>query len=135
MGQIADYGSAVEAIEAGFQKREIEGAAYRVAQEIDAGARVVVGVNRFALDVEEPYETLRVDPTIEAAQSERLATLRRERDAAALERALADLRAAAEGTDNVLHPMREALRLRATVGEVCHALREVWGVYRPADQF
>jgi methylmalonyl-CoA mutase N-terminal domain/subunit len=133
--RVFEHGSAVEAIEAGFQKREIEGSAYRVAQEIDSGERVVVGVNRFALDEEEPYEPLRVDPAIEAAQAARLAALRESRDGAVVAATLADLRAAAEGTDNVLYPMREALRARATVGEVCHALRDVWGIYRPTDRF
>jgi methylmalonyl-CoA mutase, N-terminal domain len=135
MARVASFGSAVEAIEAGFQKREIESSAYRIAQEIDSGSRVVVGLNRFTLDAEDPYEPLRVDPAIEAAQAARLATLRQERDSAAVEGALTDLRAAAEGTDNVLYPMKEALRARATVGEVCGALREVWGLYRPSDQF
>ncbi|ASW56716.1 methylmalonyl-CoA mutase [Plantactinospora sp. KBS50] len=135
MGRVAGYGSAVDAIEAGFQKREIETSAYRIAQEIDSGSRVVVGLNRFAVDEEEPYEPLRVDPTIEAAQADRLARLRAERDAEAVGRALAELRAAAGGTDNVLYPMREALRARATVGEVCGALRETWGTYRPSDRF
>ena len=135
MERVASYGSAVEAIEAGFQKREIESSAYRVAQEIDSASRVVVGLNRFTLDEEEPYEPLRVDPAIEAAQASRLAELRRSRDAAAVERALAELRSAASGTDNVLYPMKEALRARATVGEVCGALREVWGLYRPTDRF
>ncbi len=134
MERVAGFGSAVEAIEAGFQKREIEGSAYQVAQEIDAGARVVVGVNRFALAEEEPYEPMRVDPTIEAAQTARLQALRRERDAGAVESTLAMVRAAAEGTDNVLPPMREALRARATVGEVCDTLRAVWGLYRPSDR-
>jgi methylmalonyl-CoA mutase N-terminal domain/subunit len=124
-------GDAVEAIESGFQKREIEAAAYRTAQQIDAGERVVVGLNRFAIDEEEPYEPLRVDPAIEAAQAERLATLRRERDSGAVERALTDLRDAASGTANVLYPMKEALRARATVGEVCDTLRSEWGVYHP----
>ena len=77
MERVAGFGSAVEAIEAGFQKREIETSAYQVAQEIDAGERVVVGVNRFALAEEEPYEPLRVDPAIEAAQTARLQTLRK----------------------------------------------------------
>jgi len=95
----------------------------------------VVGVNRFGADEEEKYEPLRVDPKIEAEQAARLATLRAERDGAAVEAALADLRKAAEGTDNVLPPMREALRRRATVGEVCHTLRGVWGVYRPVEHF
>jgi methylmalonyl-CoA mutase N-terminal domain/subunit len=135
MEQVEGYGSAVEAIEAGFQKREIETSAYRVAQEIDSGERVVVGVNRFTVDTDEPYEPLRVDPTIEATQAARLEKLRADRDNAAVERALAELRAAAEGGDNVLYPMKDALRARATVGEVCGALREVWGVYRPTDRF
>jgi methylmalonyl-CoA mutase N-terminal domain/subunit len=135
MAQVAAYGSAVDAIEAGFQKREIESSAYRVAQEIDSGARVMVGVNRFTVDEEEPYQPLRVDPAIEAAQAERLARLRRSRDVAAVERSLADLRAAASGTANVLYPMKDALRARATVGEVCGTLRQVWGSYRPTDRF
>jgi methylmalonyl-CoA mutase, N-terminal domain len=135
MRQVEDLGGAVTAIEAGFQKAEIENSAYRVARAIDSGERVVVGVNRFTIDEEEPYEPLRVDPAIEAEQAARLARLRAERDNAAVRRALTDLRKAAEGTDNVLYPMREALRVRATVGEVCHALRDVWGVYHPSDAF
>jgi methylmalonyl-CoA mutase, N-terminal domain len=135
MSKVEDHGSAVEAIEAGFQKREIERSAYRTALEIDGGERVVVGVNRFTVDTEEPYEPLRLDPAIEAAQSERLAKLRAERDAAAVDRALDAVRKAAAGTDNVLFPMKDALRAKATVGEVCDALRDAWGVYRPLDQF
>jgi methylmalonyl-CoA mutase N-terminal domain/subunit len=135
MDRVVEHGSAVDAIEAGFQKKEIEASAYRVAKEIDSGERVVVGVNRFTFDGKEPYEPLRVDPAIEAAQAARLATLRSSRDAAAVDSGLADLRAAAEGADNVLYPMREALRAGATVGEVCHALREIWGTHRPTDRF
>lgn len=135
MAQVAEYGSAVDAIEAGFQKREIETSAYRTAQEIDSGASVVVGVNRFALDEEEPYEPLRVDPAIEAEQAARLAALRRDRDSAEVERALADLLAAAKGTENVLPPMKRALRAKATVGEVSNTLRGVWGAYHPTDRF
>jgi len=133
MAQVEDLGGAVAAIERGFQKSEIERSAYRVAQGIDSGERTVVGVNRFTMDVEEPYDPLRVDPAIEAEQAARLAKLREARDNDAVTRALADLRKAAEGTENALYPMREALRARATVGEVCNAMREVWGVYVPAD--
>ncbi|MDP9797790.1 methylmalonyl-CoA mutase N-terminal domain/subunit [Catenuloplanes nepalensis] len=129
------FGSSVAAIEAGFQKREIESSAYRTAQEIDAGDRVVVGVNRFATDTDEPYEPLRVDPSIEAAQAARLERLRADRDGDAVTSALSSLRDAAAGTVSVLYPMREALRARATVGEVCHALRDVWGTYRPSETF
>lgn len=135
MRRVEDLGGAEAAIEHGFQKNEIERSAYRIAQETDAGERVVVGVNRFRLDEEEPYEPLRVDPAIEAQQAERLAGLRAERDQRAVDSALAALKKAAEGEDNVLYPMKEALRARATVGEVCNALREVWGTYVPADVF
>jgi methylmalonyl-CoA mutase, N-terminal domain len=136
MDQVEDLGGAVHAIEKGFQKTEIERTAYKTAQQIDAGERVVVGVNRFRVEGdEEPYEPLRVDPAIEEQQAERLAKLRAERDNDAVERHLAELRAAAEGTDNVLFPMKEALRARATVGEVCNTLREVWGAYVPPDAF
>jgi methylmalonyl-CoA mutase, N-terminal domain len=133
MRQVEHLGGAVAAIERGFQKTEIERSAYRVAQQIDAGERVVVGLNRFAVDAEEPYEPLRVDPAIEEQQRRRLATLRSERSANDVDRALTDLRKAAEGNDNVLYPMHDALRARATVGEVCDALRQVWGVYVPPD--
>lgn len=133
--RVEELGGAVAAIEHGFQKDEIERNAYRIAQETDAGERIVVGVNRFRLDAEEPYEPLRVDPAIEAQQTERLARLRAERDGAAVESALAALRKAAEGEGNVLYPMKDALRARATVGEVCGALREVWGTYLPSHSF
>ena len=133
--RVFSYGSAVDAIEHGFQKEEIETSAYRIANEIDSGERVVVGVNRFVSAEEERYEPLRVDPAIEAAQVARLADLRAKRDSTAVESALADLAKAAEGTENVLPLMKEALRLRATVGEVCHTLRGVWGVYHPVERF
>jgi methylmalonyl-CoA mutase N-terminal domain/subunit len=135
MERVESLGGAVAAIEHGFQKSEIERSAYQFAQEIDGGERVVVGVNRFALDAEEPYEPLRVDPTIEIQQAERLAKLRADRSQADVDRALDQVKRAAAGTDNVLYPMREALRLRATVGEVSHALRAVWGTYVPTDAF
>ncbi|MFI1567002.1 methylmalonyl-CoA mutase [Streptomyces sp. NPDC020490] len=135
MKKVEDLGGAVTAIEHGFQKNEIERSAYRIAQETDSGERVVVGVNRFQLDEEEPYEPLRVDPAIEAQQAERLARLRAERDQAAVDSALAALKKAAEGEDNVLYPMKDALRARATVGEVCNALRDIWGTYVPSDAF
>jgi len=136
MRQIEDLGGAVAAIENGFQKREIEQSAYRIAQQIDSGERVVVGLNRFTVDEEEHYEPLRVNPAIEAEQAARLATLRIGRDNGAVDTALAAVRAAAADPDtNVLYPLKDALRARATVGEVCDALREVWGVFRPTDAF
>ena len=132
---VDEQGGAVAAIEQGYQKSQIERSAYQVAREIEAGERVVVGVNRFALDDEEPYQPLRVDPAIEVEQRERLEKLRAERDGPAVTRALDALRAAGAGTENVLPPMKRALAERATVGEVCDALRAVWGAYEPFERF
>ena len=135
MARIEDMGGAVAAIERGYQKSEIERTAYRITQQQDSGERTVVGVNRFQLAEEEPYQPLRVDPAIEAQQNERLAKLRADRDDSAVSRTLTALKHAAEGTDNVLPPMKEALAARATVGEVSDALRDVWGTYVPTDSF
>jgi methylmalonyl-CoA mutase N-terminal domain/subunit len=131
MDRIEDMGGAAAAIEQGFQKTEIEGAAYQVARDIDDGTRVIVGLNRFTADGEEPYQPLRFDPALEAEQSARLAAVRKQRDTAAVDRALAALKSTAEGTGNVLYPLRDALRADASLGEVCDALREVWGEYQP----
>ena len=132
---VEDRGGAVAAIEQGFQKNEIERSAYRIALEIDNGERTVVGVNRYRIDEEEPYEPLRVDPQIEIDQCERLAALRADRDNDAVTAALEEVKAAARGTDNLLYPIKKALAARATGGEVAHALREVWGTYVPRDAF
>ena len=133
--RVFSYGSVVQAIEAGFQKSEIERTAYGTAQEIDSGDRVVVGLNRFASEEEEPYTPLRVDPQIEVDQRARLESLRQERDNEAVAEALDRVRAAADGKDNILYPAKDALAKLATLGEVCDALRERWGAYQPSDRF
>ncbi|HVX42831.1 MAG TPA: methylmalonyl-CoA mutase family protein, partial [Mycobacteriales bacterium] len=135
MAAVEDRGGAVAAIEAGFQKQEIEKSAYAVAQQIESGERTVVGVNEFTVEGDEIYEPMRVDPAIEDQQRARLERLRADRDDVAVTRALDDVRKAAEGSENVLPPAKTALAARASVGEVCHALRDVWGVYRPTDTF
>ncbi|MGH3669114.1 MAG: methylmalonyl-CoA mutase family protein, partial [Pseudonocardiaceae bacterium] len=136
MAKVDEMGGAVHAIEAGFQKAEIERSAYRTAVEIDSGERVVVGLNRYRLDAEDAYQPLRVDPAIEDSARARLAALRAARSSVDVGRALDELRRAAKDTDsNLLYPMKQALAARATVGEVCHALREVWGSYVPPDTF
>jgi methylmalonyl-CoA mutase N-terminal domain/subunit len=135
IARVEELGGAVAAIEQGFQKTEIERSAYQIAREIDSGERVVVGVNRFGLAEEEPYQPLRLDPAIERDQAERLAALREGRDQAECARRIDYLREAARGSENLLYPLREALRARATVGEVCDALRDVWGVYKPPDVY
>jgi methylmalonyl-CoA mutase N-terminal domain/subunit len=133
MDRIEEMGGAAAAIERGFQKAEIESAAYQVAREIDEGERVVVGVNKFITDGDEPYEPLRFDPAIEANQAARLAALRESRDSGVVSRAISELKTTAEGTGNVLYPLRDALRADATLGEVCDALRDVWGEYHPTE--
>jgi methylmalonyl-CoA mutase, N-terminal domain len=135
IAKVEELGGAVAAIEQGFQKTEIERSAYQIARQVDAGERVVVGVNRFGIAEEEPYQPLRVDPAIERDQAERLAVLRRGRDARELTLRIDDLRRAAGTAENLLYPLREALRARATIGEVCDALRDVWGVYKPPDVY
>jgi methylmalonyl-CoA mutase N-terminal domain/subunit len=132
---VEERGGAVDAIEQGFQKSEIERSAYAVARQIDSGERTVVGVNRFVMDEEDPYQPLQVDSQLEAEQCERLAALRRDRDAFAVSGALSALRRAAEGTDNVLFPMKAALAALATTGEVSAALLDVWGRYWPSRVF
>jgi methylmalonyl-CoA mutase, N-terminal domain len=135
IGRVDELGGAVAAIEQGFQKAEIERSAYQVTKEIDAGERVVVGVNKFTVDGEEPFQPLRGDPLIEQDQARRLTALRAGRDHAEFQRTIGELRKAADGSQNLLYPLREALRAKATVGEVCDALRDVWGVYRPPNVY
>jgi methylmalonyl-CoA mutase N-terminal domain/subunit len=134
MQRIDDYGGALSAIERGFQKAEIERSAYQVARETDSGERTIVGVNKFTVDGEEPYQPLAVDPEIETRQADKLRKIRRDRDSAATRKHLDAVKAAGgDGTQNVLYPIRDALRAHATLGEVCDALRDVWGVYKPPD--
>ena len=117
------------AVEQGFQQREIEEAAYAFEQQVEAGERVVVGVNRFAEDDEEEMELHRLDPEAERRQVERTRRVRAERDAAGAEAVLGHVREAARSDANLLVPIREALAAHATVGEVCNALREEFGTY------
>jgi methylmalonyl-CoA mutase N-terminal domain/subunit len=127
--RIDDLGGAVAAVEQGFVQREIEDAAFRWNQQVESGERVIVGVNRFAESEEEHVELHRLDPAIERRQLERTARVRAERNAEEAERALEAVRAAARGTENMLPPMREALRARVTVGEISNVLREEWGTF------
>jgi len=127
--RIDELGGAVAAIEAGFVQREIEDAAYEHERLLEAGERVVVGVNRYTEDEEEEIELHRLDPEAERRQVERTARVRAERDPAAATAALERVREVARGSENLLPPMREALAARCTVGEICGALREEFGMY------
>jgi methylmalonyl-CoA mutase N-terminal domain/subunit len=122
-------GGAVAAVEAGLVQAEIEESAYRAARAVESGAQVIVGVNRFQTEEDQHVPPLMLDPKLEPAQVERLAAHRAGRgDVTAVVQAV---KAAAGGRDNVLYPMKAALKAGATVGEVSNALRDVFGEYRP----
>ena len=122
-------GGAVKAIE--YMQGEIEQSAYEELKAIESKQRQVIGVNTQIETDEQPAEILRVDPAIQAEQMERVRAVRANRDQVAAKQALEDLRDAAKGTDNLLPPMREALRAMGTVGEVCGVMRDVFGMYKP----
>jgi methylmalonyl-CoA mutase N-terminal domain/subunit len=127
--RVDELGGAVAAVEQGFVQREIEEAAFAYAQQVESGERVIVGVNRYEEHEPEPIELHRLDPEAERRQLERTARVRAERDASAAEAALERVREAARGTENLLPPLREALRARCTIGELCNVLREEFGMY------
>jgi methylmalonyl-CoA mutase N-terminal domain/subunit len=126
---VDELGGAVAAIEQGFVQGEIEQAAFEWQRQIEAGERVIVGVNRFAEEEQDPIELHRLDPESERRQVERTARVRAERSAEEAAGALEEVRRVARGEENLLVPMREALRARCTVGEISGALREEFGTY------
>ncbi|MBV8302499.1 MAG: methylmalonyl-CoA mutase [Candidatus Dormibacteraeota bacterium] len=132
IGRVDEQGGAVAAIENGFYQRQIHESAYRHQQLVEDGTRVIVGVNRFTETSQHDVEILRIGAELEAEQVERVRSLRRERGEAAVAGHLDAVRRTAEGGGNLLPAMRDALAARATVGEVCNALRDVFGVYHPA---
>jgi len=127
--RIDDLGGAVAAIEAGFVQREIEDAAFEHERAVGSGERVVVGVNRYAEGDEEQIELHRLDPEAERRQVERTSRVRAGRDGEAAARALEAVRETARGGGNLLPPMRAALAVRCTIGEICDTLREEFGTY------
>src|SRR5581483_5001 len=127
--RVEELGGAVAAIEQGFVQGEIEEAAFRYTAQVESGERVVVGVNRYTEVGGQPIELHQLDPRIERRQLERTARVRAERNAKAAATALAEVRRVAGSEANLLPPMREALRARCTVGEICNVLRDEWGTY------
>jgi len=131
--RIDEMGGSVKAIEQRYMQGEIEEAAYRYQREIEKEERIIVGVNRYETDEDPEMDLHTVDETICSRQTERLEVLKESRDSSAVEKALADLKRVAEGSDNLLYPMKEALANLATLGEVSDTLREVFGQYRPSS--
>jgi len=133
--KIDELGGMVEAVKRNFPQREIADAAFAYQREVDEGRRVVVGVNAFQEEGEEPPEILRIDPALERKQIGRLQTTRARRDAAAVEGALAHLREQAAGEANLMPALLDAARAHATEGEIVEALQAVFGTYTEAPVF
>jgi len=127
--RIEELGGVIPAIEAGFFQKEIADSAFRYQQELEQKRRLVVGVNEFKVDEEEPIEILRIDPKLESEQVARVEEVRRKRDQARCSAALTQLRKAANGTDNLMPYILEAVRAYATEGEIMNTMVEVFGTY------
>jgi methylmalonyl-CoA mutase, N-terminal domain len=133
--RIDELGGVVAAIRDNFFQREIAEASFRYQAEVEAEERIVVGVNHYELDEEEPISLLRIDPELERKQVERVRSLRARRDSARVESALAELKQAAAADRNLMDPILAGAKTYATMGEMCEALREVWGVWRETPVF
>jgi methylmalonyl-CoA mutase N-terminal domain/subunit len=134
--RIDELGGVIPAIEQNFMQREIADASFRYQSEVERGERVVVGVNRYELEEEPPIEILRIDPALERKQIERVQAVRARRDAAAADAALARLKEHAAHDDrNLMEPILDSARAYVTMGEMCDALREVWGTWRETPVF
>jgi methylmalonyl-CoA mutase N-terminal domain/subunit len=132
--RIDAMGGMVAAVERGFPQREIQEAAFQFQKAVERKEKVIVGVNEFAME-EKPYPLLYIDERVAEEQTARVASLRASRDNDRVQRSLAALKDAARGTDNLMPPIIEASRAYATVGELCDALREVFGEYEEAAIF
>jgi methylmalonyl-CoA mutase, N-terminal domain len=127
--QIDRMGGMVEAIERGFPQKEIAESAYRFQQAVERREKIIVGVNDFVQEDEPPLEILYIDESASEKQLAKLEQLKKTRDSGQVHRTLDALRAAARTTANLMPPILDAVRAYATVGEMCDALREVWGEY------
>ncbi|MBW2341343.1 MAG: methylmalonyl-CoA mutase family protein [Deltaproteobacteria bacterium] len=131
--KIDELGGAAAAIERGFIQREIQDSAYRYQREIEKEERVVVGVNKFQTEEKPPKDLLRVDPAVRISQMEGLEQLKSKRDNSKVKGVLGDLKKAAQGKDNLMPVILEAVKAYATLGEICDELRGVFGEYQPVS--
>jgi methylmalonyl-CoA mutase N-terminal domain/subunit len=125
----------VAAIEQNYPQREIAEAAFRYQSEVESGERVVVGVNRYEGESADPIPILRIDPAFEGKQIARLEAMKATRDPGPVESRLATLRSAAAGDENLMPPLIDAAHSQVTMGEMCDALRDVWGTWRETPVF
>jgi methylmalonyl-CoA mutase, N-terminal domain len=133
--KIDELGGMVEAVKRNYPQREIADAAFTLQQEIDAGERVVVGVNRYTEGGDGQHEILRIDPTLERKQVDRLQSARARRSGAEVERTLTDLRSIAAGKGNMMDPLIECARAGASEGEIVESLQQVFGRYTESPVF
>jgi methylmalonyl-CoA mutase, N-terminal domain len=134
--RIEKLGGVIPAIKGNFFQREIADASFRYQHEVEQKQRIIVGVNRYELEDEPEVEILRIDPTLEGKQIERVRALRGRRDSGAVEAALARLKqAAARDRDNLMPPLVEAAKAYVSLGEMCDALRETWGTWTETPVF
>jgi methylmalonyl-CoA mutase, N-terminal domain len=134
LNKIDDMGGAVAAIERGFMQREISNAAFAYQREIESNERLIVGVNGFTTGYEPPGDILKVNPAIEEKQRRRVAQVRAERSQQATQDCLGRVERAARGDSNLMPPIIDAVRARATLGEIADAMRRVFGEYQPANE-
>jgi methylmalonyl-CoA mutase N-terminal domain/subunit len=132
---IDELGGMVSAVKQNYPQREIAEASFELQNEIDAGRRIVVGVNRYTEGDDGETPILRIDPALERKQIERVQAIRAARDADAVERALADLRTAAADERNLMPPLIDAARVHASEGEIVETLQRVWGAYTETPVF
>jgi methylmalonyl-CoA mutase N-terminal domain/subunit len=128
--KIEAMGGAIKAIESGYIQGEIGESAYQYQKEIETKKRIIVGLNQFQMEEEPLRDILRIKPEVEQYQKEKLARVKKERSNAKVKETLAVLKKAAQGTDNVVPPILEAVKVYATLGEISDTLREVFGEYR-----
>jgi len=133
--RIDELGGMIEAVKRNYPQREIADAAFELQRRIDSGERVVVGVNSFTAGDDRAIPTLRIDPALERRQIDRLAAVRAGRDDAAVQASLAALRAAAQTPHNLMEPLLDAARARASEGELVQALQDVWGRFTETPVF
>jgi methylmalonyl-CoA mutase, N-terminal domain len=132
---IDELGGMVSAVKQNYPQREIAEASFELQNEIDAGRRIVVGVNRYTEGDDSETPILRIDPALERKQIDRVQAIRAARDADAVERALADLRTAAADERNLMPPLIDAARVHASEGEIVETLQRVWGAYTETPVF
>lgn len=135
INKIDELGGAPKAIEKGYIQQEIQESAYRYQQEVESGRRIVVGVNKFQIEEEPPKNLLKVDPEVERIQKEKLSQLKATRDNLAVKNALEELTKKAASSDNLMPAIITCVKTYATLGEICDALRRVFGEYKATVSF